>query len=178
MTHRARPTRLAWKLALALGACALAAPAVAAKPKQATEAAAPADPNEPVAKAHGGKVWVQPGSFPSQEGDRLREALAALPATGELPQSRKDGPWPINFLAVFKKASVKGPRTVQITEKQDKAVVDQSSIDNASASLVYQASFELSPDSGFNKGHAYVIKVGQILKGKFVPYAQGEFSLK
>lgn len=146
--------------------------------RNATQAEA-VDPNASVAKAHGGKVWIQSQAFPSQEGDRLRDYLASAPANAELRQRAKDGPWPINFMAVFKKPSVKGAMTVQFFEKTDaRAIVDQSSIENATAGLVYQAAFDLEPDAGFNKGHTYVIKVGQILKGKFVPYASGAFSLK
>jgi hypothetical protein len=43
---------------------------------------------------------------------------------------------------------------------------------------VYHGTYDLDPDRGFNKGRTYVIKVGQIIKGKFMPYATAELKLK
>lgn len=143
------------------------------------EPAAPADPNAVVGKAHGGKVWVQKESFPSLEGDRLVAWLGGNAAAPELARETKDGPWSLRYLAVFKKPSVKGPMTIQFFDKSEPGtIVEQDSPSNDEAGFVFQSSYELSPDSGFNKGHTYLIKVGQILKGKFVSYATGELTLK
>lgn len=150
--------------------------AATAKP---TGAEARVSPQVPVAKAHGGKVWVQKDSFPATEGDTLRDWLAEHTAVAEVSRPGNDGPWAINYLAVFKKPAIKGPITVQFFEKGDaKSVVDQYSPPNEQAALVFQSSYELEPDHGFNKDRTYVIKVGQLLKGKFVPYASGEIKLK
>jgi hypothetical protein len=82
-------------------------------------------------------------------------------------------------VAVFKKPAAKGPITVQFYDKEDpKNVVDQDSPSNDAATLVYQNTYDLDPDHGFNKGRTYVMKVGQIIKGKFQPYATGELKLK
>jgi hypothetical protein len=80
---------------------------------------------------------------------------------------------------VFKKASAKGPMTVQFVDKTDpKNVIDQDSPNNDAAALVFQSSFDMDPDKGFNKGHTYLIKVGQLIKKSFIVYATGEVTLK
>jgi hypothetical protein len=56
--------------------------------------------------------------------------------------------------------------------------VDQFSPSSDIARMVFEGNYELNPDLGFNKGHEYFIKVGQIIKGKFQPYASGELALK
>jgi hypothetical protein len=137
----------------------------------------PADPNAVVAKTHGGKVWVHAGENPSSEGDRLASWLGGRDPVGALGRTG-DAPWAMSFVAVFKKPVAKGPVTVQFFEKGDSDIVDQASLDNDSATLVYQAKYELEPDKGFNKGRTYVVKVGQIIKNKFQSYASGELSLK
>jgi hypothetical protein len=158
---------------------ALAAPGVTLAAPKKKEPAGPVDPNAVVAKAHGGKVWTQAEAFPSNEGTRLNDWLAKRKPTGEVTAKGKDAPWSITYLAVFKKPALKGPMTVQFFEKGDtKNFVDQYSPTNDVVTSVYQSSYDLSPDSGFNKGRTYVIKVGQIIKGKFVVYASGEVALK
>ena len=165
-------------LATVLGMAAGRVTPAAAKGK-GKEAAGPADPNAAVAKAHAGKVWVRGDAFPGSEGNHLSAWLGQHPPRTDIAAKVKDGPWTINYLAVFKRPSVPGAMTVQFFEKGDaKSLVDQYSPENAGASLVFQGTFDLSPDQGFNKGHSYVIKVGQLLKGKFVPYASGELALK
>jgi hypothetical protein len=137
------------------------------------------DPNAPLAKPHGGKVWVQEEPFPASEGDKLGSYLASKKPTAEVTAKVKDGPWVIHYLAVFKKPAIKGAMTVQFFERNDrKNIVDQYSPNLENAALVFQSTYDLSPDLGFNKGRTYVIKVGQILKKKFVPYATGEVTLK
>jgi hypothetical protein len=144
-----------------------------------TETKAAPDPNEKASKAHGGKVWVQGDQIPSETGDALMQWLGSHPATQAIAQKAKDGPWAIQFVAVFKKPAAKGPMTVQIVEKNDpKNVVDQYSPNNDASALVFQSSFDLDPDRGFNKGHTYLIKVGQLIKKSFVVYATGEVTLK
>ena len=138
-----------------------------------------ADPNAALAKPHGGKVWVQGDPFPTTEGDKLHGYLAGKKPAAEVAAKKKDASWEIFYLAVFKKPAIKGPMTVQFYERTDpKNIVDQYSAPIESAALVFQSSYELSPDLGFNKGRTYVIRVGQILKKKFVPYASGTITLK
>lgn len=139
---------------------------------------APADPNAAVAKAHGGKVLVTEGDLPANEGDRLSAWLAGRPKTAEVTRKGSDGAWNIGYVAVFKKPAARGPMTVQFFEKGDDDLVDTYSPPNDVSSVVFQATYELEPDKGFNKGRTYVIKVGQIIKGKFQTYATGELSLK
>lgn len=167
---------LAIPLALTAGVGATAAKP--AKPAKG-EAAESADPNAAVAKTHGGKVWVVSDRVPSVEGDRLSAWLASQTAAGTVERKAKDTPWTITYVAVFKKPAAKGPITVQFFEKEDRAnVVDQYSADNDIATSVFQASYDLEPDHGFNAGRTYVIRVGQILKGKFQSYAEGQLTLK
>ncbi len=138
-----------------------------------------ADPNAALARPHGGKVWVQAEAFPSTEGAKLGAFLAEKKPVPEIASKGTDAPWVIHYLAVFKKPAIKGPMTVQFFERTDrKNIVDQYSPNIESAALVFQSSYELSPDLGFNKGRTYIIKVGQILKKKFVLYATGQVTLK
>jgi hypothetical protein len=144
--------------------------------KQAT---APADPNAVVAKAHAGKVWVRADAFPSSEGPRLATWLGEQKPIGEVAAATKDAPWLIHYLGVFKKPAIKGPFTVQFFEKGDlKNLVDQYSPPNDVETLVFQGTYELSPDQGFNKGRSYIIRIGQLIKGKFILYASGQVTLK
>jgi hypothetical protein len=158
---------------LALSAILLALSGATGKKKETP----PPDPNEAVAKTYGGKVWTEeklPGG-----GEALRSFLSSHPAGGEVGRKSKDGPWTVAYVAVFKKPAAKGPITVQFFDKQDpKNVVDQDSPSNDAATLIYQNTYDLDPDHGFNKGRTYVMKVGQIIKGKFQPYASGELKLK
>ena len=142
------------------------------------EAKAP-DPNEKAAKAHGGKVWVQGEPIPSESGDPLLQWLSSHPAAQAVAQKTKNGPWAIQYVAVFKKPAAKGPMTVQFVDKTDpKNIVDQDSPTSSEATLVFQSTFDMDPDKGFNKGHTYLIKVGQLIKKSFVVYATGEVTLK
>src|SRR5262245_58456472 len=144
-----------------------------------TETKTAPDPNEKASKAHGGKVWVQGDNIASEQGDALMQWLGAHPAAQAIAQKAKDGPWAIQYVAVFRKPAAKGPMTVQFVDKTDpKNVVDQYSPNNDAAALVFQSSFDLDPDRGFNKGHTYLIKVGQLIKKSFVVYATGEVILK
>jgi hypothetical protein len=138
-----------------------------------------ADPNAGLAKPHGGKVWVQDAPFPAVEGEKLGTVLAGQKPAAEIAAKVKDGPWVIHYLAVFKKPAIKGPMTVQFFERSDrKNIVDQYSPTIDNPTVVFQSTYDLSPDLGFNKGRTYVIQVGQILKNKFVSYATGQVTLK
>ncbi|HXU80033.1 MAG TPA: hypothetical protein VN914_01465 [Polyangia bacterium] len=138
----------------------------------------PADPNLAVAKQFGGKVWADEKT-PASGGEALKTWLGSRPAGGEIARKSKDGPWTVSYVAVFKKPAAKGPITVQFYDKEDpKNVVDQDSPSNDAATLIYHGTYELDPDHGFNKGRTYVIKVGQIIKGKFLQYASAELKLK
>jgi hypothetical protein len=162
-----------------VAALLLAAGSVSAAPKKAAKESAIVDPNTEVAKAHGGKVWVSTESIPSLEGEALQKWLASHPANPELSTGERKDRWIINFLAVFKKAPAKGPMTVQFVDKKDpKVIVDQVSPQTPGGPLVYQEGYDLEQDNGFNKGHTYLIKVGQLIKKKFEVGAVGEFTLK
>jgi hypothetical protein len=157
--------------------CAVWLAALAGGHKDAAKA--PADPNAELAKAHGGKVWVQTGPLPAVSGAELGSWLSGHPATTEIPRKGKDGPWSISYVAIFRKAAAKGPMTVQFVDKDDpKNIIDQYSPPNEAATLIFQSTFELDPDRGFNKTHTYLIRVGQIIKTKFVSYATGEMKLR
>jgi len=149
-----------------------------AKTSKASSAPGP-DPNAVVAKAHGGKVWVVTGTPPSTEGEDLSKWLASHPSAAEVTKKPNEERWPVTLIAVFKKPPAKGPVTVEIVDKKDpRTLVDQFSPPAAAESVVFQEPYDLETNNGFNKGHSYLIKVGQILKGKFISYATGEVSLK
>ena len=150
----------------------------AAKSKKA--ASTPAiDPNVVVGKAHGGKVWIITSTAPSAEGEDLSKWLSAHPSAGEVTKKPKDERWPITFLAVFKKPPAKGPMTIEFMDKKEPGtLVDQYSSETMGGSIVFQEPYDLDTNNGFNKDHTYLIKVGQIIKGKFIAYATGEVSLK
>jgi hypothetical protein len=157
----------------------LAQAAGKAAKKDAKGSAPAADPNVVVSKAHGGKVWIITASPPSGEGEELNKWLSGHSPASEITTKAKEERWPITFLAVFKKASVKGPITIQFVDKKDSStLVDQYSTQSQSGGLVYQEQYDLDTNNGFNKGHTYVVKVGQIIKNRFVSYSTGEVTLK
>jgi hypothetical protein len=157
-------------------------PALAAKDaaKKAKKSAAPAaDPNEVVGKSHGGKVWILNGPAPSGEGEDLNKWLSSHPSATEVTKKPNEERWPITFIAVFKKAPAKGPITVEFVDKKEPGtLVDQFSPPTVAESVVFQEPYDLDTNNGFNKGHTYIIKVGQLIKGKFVSYSTGEVTLK
>ncbi|HJX64252.1 MAG TPA: hypothetical protein VJ860_09915 [Polyangia bacterium] len=167
-----------WLVAVVL----LAATSAGAAPKKADKEAATkptVDPNLAVAKVHGGKVWVATDSIPAIEGAELDKWLAAHPANAQLTCKSNEDRWVINFLAVFKKPPAKGPITVMLVDKKEpNIIVDQFSPQTPGAALVYQEGYDLEQNNGFNKGHTYLIKVGQLIKGKFQLYATGDIILK
>ena len=161
------------------GSCGKAAHKQDAKKGDSKKAAPAADPNVPASKAHGGKVWILTGAPPTVEGEELVKWLASHPAAAEITKKGSEERWTINFLAVFKKPPAKGPLTVEFTDKKEPGtLVDQYSTQTPAGELVFQEPYDLDTNNGFNKGHTYVIKVGQIIKGKFVNYANGEVTLK
>jgi hypothetical protein len=144
--------------------------------KKATSAA---DPNVPASKAHGGKVWVLTATPPSAEGEELVKWLSGHAPAAEITKKGNEERWTITFLAVFKKPPAKGPLTIEFTDKKDPGtLVDQYSTQTPAGELVFQEPYDLDTNNGFNKGHTYVIKVGQIIRNKFVSYASGEVTLK
>src|SRR5450759_47357 len=137
------------------------------------------DPNTAAAKAHGGKVWILASSPPGAEGDELVKWLSGHAPGGEITKKAKEERWTINFLAVFKKPPAKGPLTVEFMDKKEPGtLVDQYSTQTPGGALVFQEPYDLDTNNGFNKDHTYIIKVGQIIKNKFVSYATGEVALK
>ena len=167
-----------WLVTVAL----LTATTASAAPKKAAKETATkptVDPNTAVAKTHGGKVWVVSDSIPAVEGEGLEKWLAAHPSNVELARKGNEDRWPINFLAVFKKPPAKGPVTVMLVDKKEpRIIVDQFSPQTPGASLVYQEGYDLEQNNGFNKGHTYVMRVGQLINKRFQLYASGEISLK
>jgi hypothetical protein len=147
--------------------------------KQEAKKPAASDPNVVVAKEHGGKVWVLTSSTPSAEGDALAKWLAAHPSTAEVTKQASEERWPITLVAVFKKPPAKGALTIEFLDKKDpRTLVDQYSTQSQSGGLVFQETYDLDTNNGFNKGRTYIIKVGQLINKKFVGYATGEVSLK
>jgi hypothetical protein len=138
-----------------------------------------ADPNTAVSKAHGGKVWIVSGSAPSSEGEELSKWLSSHAPAAEVAKKPSEERWPINILAVFKKPPAKGPMTLEFVDKKEpKSLVAQDSSQTPGGALVFQEPYDLDTNNGFNKGHTYIVKVGQIIKKRFVTYATGEVTLK
>lgn len=137
------------------------------------------DPNAPLAKTHGGKVWVTSDSLPVVEGGALAKWLDSHPTAVEITMKAKDDKWPINYVAVFKKAPAKGTMTVEFVDKHDPNVsFDLHSPQTPGSSVVYREGYDMDSNEGFSKGHTYVIRVGQLINKKFVSYATGEITLK
>jgi len=137
------------------------------------------DPNLAAAKAHGGKVWILSSAPPSVEGEELAKWLSGHPSAGEVSKKPNEERWPINYLAVFRKPPAKGPMTIEFVDKKEPGtLVAQDSSQTMGGSLVFQEPYDLDTNNGFNKGHTYIIKVGQIIKNKFISYATGEVALK
>ena len=158
--------------------CGKAAKA-AKKSDSAKSSASMPDPNAAIAKTHGGKVWFLTGGTPNVEGAELGKWLTAHPSATELAKKGSEERWPVTFLAVFKHPPAKGPATVQFVDKKEPGIlVDQYSTENAATSVVLQEPYDLDTNNGFNKGHTYIIKVGQIIKNRFTSYATGEITLK
>ncbi len=153
--------------------------AKAAKKHVAKGATTAPDPNTASSKAHGGKVWILTSTPPDSDGEELSKWLSTHPSSPEITKKASDERWPINYLAVFKKPPAKGPMTVEFVDKKEPGIlVDQYSPEAPGGSLVFQEPYDLETNNGFNKGHTYIIKVGQIIKKKFVTYATGEVTLK
>jgi hypothetical protein len=151
----------------------------AAKKPDSKKATTGEDPNTAAAKAHGGKVWILPAAPPNVEGEELVKWLSTHAPGGEVTKKSSEERWPVNFLAVFKKPPAKGPLTVEFMDKKEPgSLVDQYSTEPQHGELVFQEPYDLDTNNGFNKGHTYLIKVGQIINKKFTAYATGEVSLK
>ena len=139
----------------------------------------PPDPNAALTKEFGGKVWADDDAIPNNTPETLKAWIAGQKEGVELRRKGKEGPWPVSYVAVFKKPAAKGPITVRFFERGDpKHVVDQYSPENDLATSVFAGQYDLDPDLGFNKDRTYVVKVGQLIKGKFQAYATGELTLK
>src|SRR5437867_1290183 len=78
-----------------------------------------ADPNDVVAKSHGGKVWVEQTPVSEANGADLAHWLSSHPSTHELTRKGKDAPWSLQFLAIFRKPAPKGAVIVQFVDKKD-----------------------------------------------------------
>lgn len=165
---------------LALLVAMNAAPLHAKSGKAGGKSPAPAaDPNAAVAKTHGGKVWILSGGSPNAEGDDLGKWLSSHPSVTEISKKPSEERWTINYLAVFKKPPAKGPMTIQFVDKKEPGtLVAQESTQTPGGSIIFQEPFDLDVNSGFNKGHTYIMKVGQIIRNRFQTYATTEITLK
>jgi hypothetical protein len=167
-------------LALLLAAPSTSVFAKGGSAKKSRKVSAPAaDPNVMVGKAHGGKVWIITGTPPSSEGEDLSKWLATHPSVTEVTKKPNEDRWPVTFIAVFKKSPARGPVTVEIVDKKEPGIlVDQFSPPTSAESVVFQEPYDLEANNGFNKGHTYIIKIGQIIKKRFISYASGQVTLK
>ena len=53
-------------------------------------------------------------------------------------------------------------------KKEPKTLVAQDSSQTPGGdSVVFQEPYDIDVNNGFNKGHTYIMKVGQLIKGKF-----------
>jgi hypothetical protein len=173
--------RILWA-ALALIVATNASPVFAkggsAKGKKAASSPA-ADPNTAVAKAHGGRLWILTGPPPSSEGEELSKWLSGHPSATEVSKKATEERWAINYLAVFKTPPAKGPMTIEFVDKKEPGtLVAQDSSQAPGGTLVFQEPYDIDVNNGFNKGHTYVMKVGQIIKGKFKTYCSADITLK
>jgi len=151
----------------------------AGKAKKPASTPAATDSNTTVAKAHGGKAWIITGPAPSSEGEELSKWLSSHPAAAEVTKKPSEERWPITILAVFKKPPAKGPMTLEFVDKKEpRTLVAQDSSQTPGGDLVFQEPYDLETNNGFNKGHTYIVKVGQLIKKRFVTYATGEVTLK
>ena len=171
--------RILWA-ALALMVATNVTP-VFAKAKTAKKAASPAaDPNAVVAKAHGGKLWILAGPLPGSEGEELSKWLSSHPSATEVSKKPNEERWAISYVAVFKSLPAKGPMTIEFFDKKEPRtlVAQDSSQTPGGDSVVFQEPYDIDVNNGFNKGRTYIMKVGQLIKGKFKSYASGEITLK
>jgi hypothetical protein len=113
--------------------------------------------------------------------DQSPEALARLfeksPPKGEIRREAK-GRWQPTMVAFFAKKSVDGPVTIWLFDKADK---DQEPIQalsvDAKPTEIFVHELDIDPDLGYNAGHTYLVKVGQIVAKKERIYAAGELKL-
>jgi hypothetical protein len=142
-------------------------------------AAAAADPDAVVVKAHGGKLWILTSAPPSSEGEELSKWLSSHPSVTEVTKKPNEERWRIVYLAVFKRPPAKGPLTFNFVDKKEpRTLVAQDTSQSPAGSLVFQEPYDLQANDGFNKGHTYIMKVGQIIKNRFVSYVTAEITLK
>lgn len=172
--------RILWAV-VALMVATNAAPAFAkgAKGKK-TRAGTAADPNAVVAKTHGGKLWILAGPLPGSEGEDLAKWLSSHPSATEVSKKPDEERWAISYVAVFKSPPARGPMTIEFFDKKEpRTLVSQDSSQMPGGdSVVFQEPYDIDVNNGFNKGHTYIMKVGQLIKGKFKTYASGQITLK
>ncbi len=167
--------------ALALMVAMNASPALAKGAAKGKKSASPAtDPNAVVAKTHGGKLWILTGPPPSGEGEDLVKWLSSHPSATEVSKKANEERWSINYLAVFKTPPAKGPMTIEFFDKKEPRtlVAQDSSQISGGDSVVFQEPYDIDVNNGFNKNHTYIMKVGQLIKGRFKSYASAEITLK
>ena len=96
----------------------------------------------------------------------------------------KDGHWVTVMAAFFRKKSYAGPMTLWFFDKTDKAALRAKqamhvmSVNSSGPSTVFVYDLDISPNDGFNKGRAYIVRVGQIIGKRSRIYASGEVNLK
>ncbi len=168
-------------VALALMLTVNITPAFAKGGAKAQKAGSPAaDPNAVVGKAHGGKLWILAGSLPGSEGEDLAKWLSSHPSVTEVSKKPNEERWAISYVAVFKDRPAKGPITIEFFDKKEPGtlVAQDASQTPGGDSVVFQEPYDIDVNNGFNKGHTYIMKVGQLIKGKFKTYASGQITLK
>ncbi len=166
---------------LALMVAVNATPVFAKSTDRAKKGASPAaDPNAVVGKTHGGKLWILAGSLPGSEGEDLAKWLSSHSSVTEVSKKPGEERWVISYVAVFKERPAKGPITIEFFDKKEPGtlVAQDSSQTPGGDSVVFQEPYDIDVNNGFNKGHTYVMKVGQLIKGKFKSYASGQITLK
>ena len=95
----------------------------------------------------------------------------------------KEKAWAVEVVAFFRKESFGGPVTFWIYDLKDKASirarepVTAKSID-ATPTKIFVHKLFIDPNLGFNKNRSYLIRVGQIIKGRHKIYASGQVDLK
>jgi hypothetical protein len=148
--------------------------------KAPSSASSAADPNAVVGKTHGGKLWILAGPLPGSEGEYLSKWLSSHPSATEVSKKPTEERWSISYIAVLKSLPAKGPMTITFVDKKEPRtlVAQDSSQMPGGGSVVFQEPYDIDVNNGFNKGHTYIMKVGQLIKGRFKSYVSGEITLK
>jgi hypothetical protein len=128
-----------------------------------------------------GKIFFTTSEIKDQAPAALVRLFSGVKPKIQLKRGKK-GHWTCTMVAFFRKKSHPGPITLWMYDKADKAAIrakeatDIKSV-NATETTAFVHDLDISPDRGFNKGHSYLIWVGQIIGKRSKIYARGEVSL-